>query len=161
MKEQRCRWLDGCVVFPWKTSEDLEKLLGVQHIATVIRSGRLRWYGHVMRKHYVNWVKKSMEYRIEGRRPVGRPRRTWLENVKADMTDLYIDKEDVHHRKKWRKNVIKRKSNPIWKRTINSQFHHSQLESQKHLIVVFFCDKVFFFVHIFKGKVGENKGNGG
>ena len=37
----------------------------------------------------------------------------------ADMAELEIDREDVHDRKKWRKNVMKRKSNPIGKRTIN------------------------------------------
>ena len=34
-------------------------------------------------------------YRVEGRRPVGRPRKTWLESVEADMAELEIDKEDV------------------------------------------------------------------
>ena len=56
------------------------------------------------------WVKKYMEYRVEGRRPVGPPRRTWLESVEADMTELEIDREDIHDRKKWRKNVMKRMS---------------------------------------------------
>ena len=58
-------------------------------------------------------------YRDEGRRPVGQPRRIWLESVEADMAELEIDRVDVHDRKKWRKNVVKRKSNPIGKRTIN------------------------------------------
>ena len=58
-------------------------------------------------------------YRVEGRRPVGRPRRTWLERVEANMVKLKMDKEDVHDRNKWRMNVMKRKSNPIGKRTIN------------------------------------------
>ena len=40
---------------PWrfherKTSEELRKLVGLEPITTVI-SGRLRWYGHVMRKN--------------------------------------------------------------------------------------------------------------
>ena len=60
-----------------------------------------------------------MEFRVEDRRPVGSPRRTWLDTVEADMTELEIEKENVHDRKKWRRNVIKRKSNPIGKRTIN------------------------------------------
>ena len=72
-----------------------------------------------MRKGDEDWVKKCMEYRVEGRRPVGRPRRTWLESVEADMAELEIDKEDVHDRKKWRRNDMKRKSNPIRKRTMN------------------------------------------
>ena len=74
-----------------------------------------------MRKCDEDWVKKCMEYRAEGRRPVGRPRNTWLESVEADMAELEIDKEDVHDRSKWIRNVnvMKRKSNPIGKRTIN------------------------------------------
>ena len=35
------------------------------------------------------------------------------------MTELEIDEEDVNDRKKWRMNVMKRKSKPIGKRTIN------------------------------------------
>ena len=74
-----------------------------------------------MRKGDEDWVKKCMEYRVEGRRPAGRPRKTWLESVEANMAELEIDKEDVHDRSKWRRNVhvMKRKSNPIGKRTIN------------------------------------------
>ena len=72
-----------------------------------------------MRKGDEDWVKKCMEYRVEGRRPVGRPRKTWLESVEADMAELEIDKEDVHDRSRRNVNVMKRKSNPIGKRTIN------------------------------------------
>ena len=42
-----------------------------------------------------DWVKKCMEYRVEGRRPS----KTWLECVEADMADHEIDK-DVHDRSK-------------------------------------------------------------
>ena len=72
-----------------------------------------------MREGDEDWVKKCLKFRVEGRRPDGTPRRSWLESVEADMTELEIDKEDVHDRKKWRRNVMKRKSNPIRKRTIN------------------------------------------
>ena len=60
-------------------------------------------------------------YGVESRRPVGSPRKTWLESVEADMAELEIDKEDIHDRSKWRRNVnvIKWKSGPIGKRTIN------------------------------------------
>ena len=62
-------------------------------------------------------MKKCMEYRVEDRKP----RKTWLKSVKADMVELEIDNEDVHDISKWRRNVhvMKRKSNPIGKRTIN------------------------------------------
>ena len=41
-----------------------------------------------------DWVKKCMEYRVEDRRLVGRPRKTWSDSVEADMAKLEIDKED-------------------------------------------------------------------
>ena len=115
---QMIRWMCGVSLKDRRTSEELRKLVGVQPITTVIRGGRLRWYGHMMRKGEEDWVKKCMEYIVEGRRPVGRPRRTWLESVEANMAELEIDREDVHDRKKWRKNVMKRKFNTIGKRTI-------------------------------------------
>ena len=102
-----------------RTHEELRRLVGVEPITTVI-SGSLRWYAHVMRKGNEDWVKKCIWIiEFEGRRPVGRPRRTWLESVEAHMTELEIDKEDVHDRNKWRRNVVKMKSKPIKKRTIN------------------------------------------
>ena len=41
----------------------------------------------------------------------------------ADMAEIEIDKEDAHDRKKWRRNVMKRKSNPIEKRAINQYIY--------------------------------------
>jgi len=48
---------------------------------TLITQNRLRWYGHVLRKEDTDWVKKCMEYEVEGSRPRGRPKRTWKEVV--------------------------------------------------------------------------------
>ena len=113
------RWICGVSMKNRKTSEELRKLIRVESITIAIRSGRLRWYGDVLRKSDEDWVKKCMEYRVENRRLVGRPRRTWVESVETDMAELEIDREDVHDRKKWSKNVMNRKSHPIGKRTIN------------------------------------------
>ena len=72
------RWMCGVSMKDRKTSEELRELVGVEPITTFIKSGRLRWYEHVMRKSDEDCVKKSMGYRVESRRPVGRPARTWL-----------------------------------------------------------------------------------
>ena len=61
---QMAKWMCGISMKYRKTSEELRR-----RVITAIRSGRLRWYGHVMRKSYDNWVKKCMEFnRVEGRR---------------------------------------------------------------------------------------------
>ena len=106
----------GASIKDRNTSAEMRKLVGVEPI---IRRGRLRWYGHVMRKNDEDWVKNYMEIIVEGRSQVGRPRMTWLESVEVDMTELEIDREDVHDRKKWGNNVMNMKSNPIGKWNID------------------------------------------
>ena len=63
-------------------------------------------YGHVLRKDDDYWVKKCMEYDVEGSRPRGRPKRTWKEVVREDCQARKLNKEDAVYRCKWRK-VIK------------------------------------------------------
>ena len=53
----RCKRCDGTIQeadvvkdLMVDASEEWRKLVGVHPITTVIRSGRLRWYGHLMRK---------------------------------------------------------------------------------------------------------------
>ena len=111
---QMIRWMCGISLKDRRTNEELRRLVGVEPITTFIRSAIQRWYGNVMRKGDEDWAKKCMGYRVEGRRPVERPRKTWLESVEADRAKLEIDKEDVHDQSKWRRNVnvMKRKSKP-------------------------------------------------
>ena len=47
---QMIRWMCGISLKDRRTNEELRRLVGVEPITTYIRSGRLRWYGHVMRK---------------------------------------------------------------------------------------------------------------
>ena len=65
-------WMCGISMKDRRTNEELRRLVGVEPITAVIRNGRLRWYGHVMRKSVEDWVKKCMEFRVKGRR-----QRTW------------------------------------------------------------------------------------
>jgi len=39
----------------------------------------------VLRKEDDDWVKKCLEYEVEGPRPRGRPKRTWREVVEKDF----------------------------------------------------------------------------
>ena len=47
---QMIRWMCGISLKDRRTNEELRRLVGVEPITTFIRSGRLRSYGHVMRK---------------------------------------------------------------------------------------------------------------
>jgi len=71
----------------------------------VLQQNRLRWYGHVLRKDDDDWVKKCMEYEVEGSRPKGRPKKTWKEVVHEDCQARKLNKEDAMDRCKWRKAI--------------------------------------------------------
>ena len=65
----------------------------------------LRWYGHVLQKEDNVWVKKCMEYEVEGARPRGRPKKTWREIVKKDCKVRGLNREDAMDRSRWRKQI--------------------------------------------------------
>ena len=46
---------------------------------------------------------------VAGNRPRGRPKKTWMDNVKEDMRKLNLREDDVHDRDYWRA-VIKRQT---------------------------------------------------
>jgi len=54
---------------------------------------RLQWYGHVLRKEDTDWMKKCMEYEVEGFRPRGRPKRTWREIVQKDCQACNLNRD--------------------------------------------------------------------
>ena len=55
------------------STEELRKLTGLDDITDCMRRNRLCWYGHVVRKEEVDWVKRTWSiWEVEGRRPQGR-----------------------------------------------------------------------------------------
>jgi len=42
-----------------------------------------------------DWVKKCMEYGVEGARPSGRPKRTWRKIVEKDCQAHKLNREDA------------------------------------------------------------------
>ena len=97
------RWMCGIKLKDRFPSKELRERLGIDDIALVLQQNRLHWYRHVLRKEDDDWVKKSMEYEVQGPRPRGRPKRTWREVVKEDCQARKLNKEDAMDHSKWRK----------------------------------------------------------
>ena len=54
-----------------------------------LKSGRLRWTGHVA------FMEQSRNaFRVLGKRPLGRPRRRWEDNIKMDLKEVGCDPRD-------------------------------------------------------------------
>jgi len=57
-------------------------------IVRVIKSRKMRWAGHVPRKRESRGVYRVLVRKPEGKRPLGRPRRTWAGNIKMDVQEV-------------------------------------------------------------------------
>jgi hypothetical protein len=96
------RWMCGVSLRERKTSNELRKMIGIEPVLDVVMRGRLRWMGHVLRKDEDSWVKRVMNFNVEGCRVRGRPRKTWVNVVEGDMRGRGLQKKDAEDRVKWR-----------------------------------------------------------
>jgi hypothetical protein len=72
-------------------NDELHSLYFSLNIVRVIKSRRMRWAGHVARRGEGTGVYRVLVGRPEGRRPLGRPRRRWEDNIKMDFREIRID----------------------------------------------------------------------
>jgi len=68
-------------------NEELNDLYSSPNIVRVTKSRRMRWTGHVARKDEERGVYKVLVGKPEGKRPLGRPRRSWVDNSRMDLQD--------------------------------------------------------------------------
>ena len=99
------RWMCSVKLQDRVPSKELRGRLGLDDIISVLQRNRLRWHGHVLRKEDNDWVKKCMEYEVEGARPRGRPKKTWREIVKKDCKACRLNREDAMDRSRWKKQI--------------------------------------------------------
>jgi len=57
----------------------------------------------MLRKEDTDWVKKCMEYEMEGSKPRVRPKRMWREVVQKDFQACNLNREDAINRGRWKK----------------------------------------------------------
>jgi hypothetical protein len=57
----------------------------------VIKSRRMRWAGYVAHMGEGRGVYRDLVGRPEGKRPLGRPRRRWEDNIKMGLREIGID----------------------------------------------------------------------
>jgi len=98
-------WKCGIKLQDRVPSKGLRERLGLYDIISVLQLSRLRWYGHVLQKEDNDWVKKCMEYEVEGARPRGRLKKTWREIVEKDCQAHKLNRKDAVDHNKLRKQI--------------------------------------------------------
>jgi hypothetical protein len=87
-------------------NKELRDLYSSPSIIRIIKSRRMRWVGHVARM-----VGKRNGYRLlvgkpEGKRPLGRPRRRWVDNIRMVLGEVVWGDVDwiglAKDRNRWR-----------------------------------------------------------
>ena len=63
-------------------------LFSSRNLLRVIISRRVRWAGHVVRMGGRRGVYRVLVGKAEGKRPYGRPRRRWEDNIKMDLQEV-------------------------------------------------------------------------
>ena len=73
--------------------EELNDLHSSPNIVQVIKSRRMRWAGHVARMGEERGAYRVLVGKTEGKRPLGRPRRKWVD-MRMDLQEVgcgYVD----------------------------------------------------------------------
>ncbi|KAJ4439201.1 hypothetical protein ANN_07318 [Periplaneta americana] len=85
---------------------ELHALYSSLDIIRNIKSKRLKWVGHIARMGESRNAYRVLVGRPEGKRPLGRPRRRWEDNIKMDLREVgYDDREWINlaqDRDRWR-----------------------------------------------------------
>jgi hypothetical protein len=66
-------------------NEDIHNLYSSPSIIRMIKSRKMGWAGHVARMKARRNACRILVGKPEGRRPLGRPRRKWTDNIKMDL----------------------------------------------------------------------------
>jgi hypothetical protein len=72
-------------------NDGLHRLYSSQNFVRVIKSRRVRWAGHVARMGEGRGVYRVLVGRTECKRPLGRPRRRWEDNIKMYLMKIGIE----------------------------------------------------------------------
>ena len=72
-------------------NEELHSLYRSPNIVRVIKSRRLRWADHVVRMEEGKSAFKILTCKPSGKRPLGRPRRRWEDDITMDHVEIGIN----------------------------------------------------------------------
>ena len=79
-------------------NEYIRGTVRVERLGMKVRVGRLRLYGHVIRRDQEYLERKVMKIELPGKRKVGRPKRIFFDVVKEYMGEVGAREMDIENR---------------------------------------------------------------
>ena len=96
---------DGC----WRieTNQEINDILKGKNIIRFIKKQSLNWLGHVEHLAEDNIVQKTKRWKPMSKRPTGRPKTRWEDDVSGDIKSINVRnwKKVAQNRDSWKKVV--------------------------------------------------------
>lgn len=92
-------------------NERIREEVGTEPLLEEVERAKLRWFGHVKRMPEERMPRKYLEWKPHGKRPVGRPRKRWMEGVEDGLRRRGVGLAEVERdglcedRTRWREVV--------------------------------------------------------
>jgi len=108
VSENRVQGLRGRVKKEWRKLHNVELnyMNSSPSIVRVIKSRRMRWVGHLARMEESRGAYRVLVGKSEGKRPLGRTRRRWEDNIKMGFQEVGYGSMDwielAQDRGRWR-----------------------------------------------------------
>jgi hypothetical protein len=87
-------------------NEELQNLYSSPNIIRIIKPRRMRWVGHVKQIGEKRNMYRLLIGKPEGKRPLGRLRHRWINNIKMDLLEIGLSVVDwiglAQDRYRWR-----------------------------------------------------------
>ena len=103
------RMIKGVTRMDCIRNERIQQELDVEPVGTFIEKNQLRWLGHLLRMEESRLPLKWYKWKPQRKRPIGRPRRRWIDTVQAALEKRSQSMDEVmqaklyEDRTRWRK----------------------------------------------------------
>ena len=101
------RYMAGVTWRDCVRSAEVARRRGMRELGGLLRVRRLGWFGHVVRREETEILGKTQHVVAPGRRPPGKPKKTWRRNMQEELASLNLQEEEAQNRDQW-KRVINR-----------------------------------------------------
>jgi len=60
-------------------------------VTSFIKGQRIQWLGHIIRREENDLLRAAFEWKPQGKRPRGRPRKRWINGVAENLKSIGIE----------------------------------------------------------------------
>ena len=99
------RWMCGNTKMNKIKNKNFREKLGLVPLSAKMCKNRLRWFENVQRKTVDSPVRRIESTIVEGKRSRGRPKKTWIEQIKNYLSEMHLSVDLTRDKNSWRRQI--------------------------------------------------------